>query len=181
MADIKWRPSTRHAQATTATWRPIYLKLVLKSWWGKVTRRYGPAWWRGERIVVGVRTGWLRVEGLRWRARLVGRSLAASTISVLSRGAVVGRFLVTFLLQAGDEALNDVDLEQAGEVGYARGRNEDVLEGGRKVGAILGACDRVEFDAKREGGLGNVVAGAELEAVDIVCADGEATDFGLGA
>lgn len=110
-----------------------------------------------------------------------GWALAADAICVVAGGAIVGGFLVAFLLQAGDEALNDVDFEQGGEVGDTRWGYEDVLEGGREVGAVFGASVLVQGDAEGERGLGDVVARGELEAVDVVCADSEAADFRLGA
>lgn len=179
MANPERRGATAgHAQSAR---RPVDFELVLKVGRGEVARRQGPARRRSQRVLEGVGAGGLRVKGLGRLLWLSGWALAANAVGIVAHGAVVGGFLVAVLLQAGDEALDDVEFEEGDEVGDARGGDKDGLEAGGEVGAVLGACVWVQGDAEGEGGLGDVVAGGELEAVDGVCANGEAADFGLGA
>lgn len=94
-------------------------------------------------------------------------------------------FLVAFFLQAGYERLNDVDLERGGEVGDASRGDDHGLQLSDEVCAPGGCCVLLaafcEGYAQGQGGGGDVVAGDELQAVDLVCADGEAADLGFGA
>lgn len=166
--------------------RPVDLELVLEARRGEVAGGdERPARRRGEGVVEGVGAGGLGQAGLLWSAGSLWRAagaLAPGAVGIVAGGAVVGVvFLVAFLLQSGDEPLDDVDLEESGEVGDAGGGDEDVLQLRGEVGAVLSAGLGVQGDAEREGSRGDIVAGEELETVDAVGADGEAADLNLGA
>lgn len=85
--------------------------------------------------------------------------------------------LVAIFVQAGGEFLDEVELEQGGEVGDAAGGKEGVLEFLARFGFVGG----VEV-GEGEGGGGEEFADGDVDAVDLVLVgEGEACDQGFGA
>lgn len=86
--------------------------------------------------VKGVWAGGIRERVARKAPR--GLSVGALTANTICVGDGLARFfLVAWLLEAGNEALNDVNFEEGGEILDARGGEKDGSKFGNEIAAVL--------------------------------------------
>lgn len=194
MSDPKRRRSTSTSKHRELWPRPVHFIFILEAGRWEVSHRGRSSRWGSKGVVEGIWPCRIRlVRQTRFGWVHSGPGAAVRGVGILTSCCVVGVvFSVAFLVEAGNEALDDLCLEEIGQVGDALGGEEDPLELIGQSGPVffffllspllsIRSLLRYHRDAKRQGGGRDILPGGELETVDTLVADSQAADVGLGA
>lgn len=185
VANVVWGASG-HDEAAGASGWAVQIVLVVEA-----RRREVGSWCAGSRASHFWEGTGLRVRGVR-RSRIAAERRVGATrflLPALGTGRLLGFGVdgldVTFVLELGDELLDNLHLEVVEDISDGLVRDEEAAQLVGQAAAVLFLLAVVttgdELDAHGEVRCLNDVADGAVEAVNVVGADGEAADLDLGA